>query len=351
MPSPMPNGKWRARRMIQGQRKTKVFPTKQEAKKWEAAQEAAAWAEENSMTHMASLLEFANAYLDIAAERFVKKTLSEKKLAFKYLFRVVPPTTRPEHFTSAMALDALRQVYKDASGNAANVARKNLLTAWNWGKKYYGLPKVNPFAEVEKFPADARPRYVPPEEDFWKAYEKASQADKVMLLLMLHTGARRMEVFRLQWSDVDMSSRKIRFGTRKSGHGGMEYAWVPMTTELYNALAGHRLASRSAVVFTDPETGEAFRSRAHFMKTICARAGVSPFGFHAIRHLSATILAHDPEMDIPSVQAVLRHKNPNTTARYIKSLGLQPDKLDRVFAKRKGPKVLPFEPLQKAIGT
>lgn len=47
---------------------------------------------------MASLLEFANAYLDIAAERFVKKTLSEKKLAFKYLFKVVPPT--PDRSTS-----------------------------------------------------------------------------------------------------------------------------------------------------------------------------------------------------------------------------------------------------------
>lgn len=350
MPSLEPNGKWRARRMIQGRRKTKIFSTKQEAKKWEAAQEAAAWAVESSTTHMASLLEFANAYLDIAAERFVKKTLSEKKLAFRYLFKVVPPTTRPEHFTSAMALDALRQVSKDTSGNVANVARKNLLTAWSWGKKYYGLPKVNPFVEVEKFPADARPRYVPPEEDFWKAYEKANQSDRAMLLLMLHTGARRMEVFRLLWSDVDMQGRKIRFGTRKSGHGGMEYAWVPMTTELHSTLGIHRMTSHSVFVFTDPETGEPYTARQHYMENLCKWAKVKPFGFHAIRHLSATILAYEG-LDIPTVQAVLRHKNPNTTARYIKSLGVQPDKLDRVFAKRKGPKVLPFEPLKKAIGT
>jgi len=31
----------------------------------------------------------------------------------------------------------LRRIYKDvSSGNVANVARKNLLAAWNWGKKY-----------------------------------------------------------------------------------------------------------------------------------------------------------------------------------------------------------------------
>jgi hypothetical protein len=38
-------------------------------------------------------------------------------------------------------------------------------------------------------------------------------------------------------------------------------------------------------------------------------------------------------------------------ARVVGGLGAQPDKLDRVFAKRKGSKVLPFEPLKKAIGT
>jgi len=86
------------------------------------------------------------------------------------------------------------------------------------------------------------------------------------------------------------------------------------------------------------------------MPTLCRLAGVKHFGFHAIRRLAATILAYEG-LDIPSVQAVLRHKNPNTTASCIKSLGVQPDKLDRVFEKRKAPKVLPFEAYKNAIGT
>jgi integrase len=349
MPYLMPNGKWRAKRMIHGQIKTKLFATKQDAKKWEAMQNAEAWAMDHSTTLMVSLLDFANAYLDVAKERFVKATVSEKKLAFRYLFKVIQPTTKPEQLTAVMAFEALRKACKDTSGNVANVARKNLLAAWNWGKKYYGLPKINPFAEVEKFPADARPRYVPPEEDFWKAYEKAAKADKAMLLLMLHTGARRMEVFRLQWSDVDIVGRKIRFGTRKTGHGGMEYAWVPMTTKLYETLVSHKASSLSEFVFTDPTTGAPYRARGGFMGELCMKAGVKAFGFHAIRHLSATILAYGG-LDLPSIQSVLRHHNPNTTARYIKSLGVQPDKLDRIFTKGEGSKVVPFEPLKKAIG-
>jgi hypothetical protein len=39
-------------------------------------------------------------------------------------------------------------------------------------------------------------------------------------------------------------------------------------------------------------------------------------------------------LDIPSVQAVLRHRSPNTTARYIKSLGVQASKLDAIFGNK-----------------
>lgn len=350
MPYQMQNGKWRAKRMIDGEVKTKVFPTKQEAKKWEAAQEASTWAVKSSTTPIASLLDFANAYLDMAQERFAKDTVSQKRLSFRYLFKSIKPTIAPENITPAMALEALRRISIEVSGNMANVVRQHLLAAWTWGKKFYGLPKFNPFAEVEKFPADKHPRYVPPEDDFWKVYEVATPPDKALLLLMLHTGARRGEVFRLRWDDIDLTERKIRFGTRKTGHGGMEYAWVPMTTELRESLIQHKLRSRSVFVFPEPLTGEPYVKRWCFMGVLCRKAGVRHFGFHAIRHLSATILAYGG-LDIPSVQAVLRHRNPNTTARYIKSLGVQPDKLDRIFEQRRASKVLPFEAHKKAIGT
>ena len=350
MPYLMPTGKWRAKRMIHGKVKTKVFQTKQEAKKWEATQEAETWADQSSMTPTVFFLDVMNAYADMSQERFARKTISEKMLAIRYLFSSIPGDAKPEEITPTLAQQALRNIALSSSGNVANKARKNLVSAWEWGKKYYGLPAVNPFREVEKFPADQKPRYVPPEDDFWKAHAAASPQDQVFLLFMLHTGARRAEVFRLRWDDVDFSGNKIRLGTRKTAHGGMEYAWVPMTTELHSVLAGHRLKSRSVYVFTDQETGEPYASRQHFMERLCKRAGVKHFGFHAIRHLSATILAYEG-LDIPTVQSVLRHKNPNTTARYIKSLGVQPDKLDRVFAKRKSSKVLPFEPVKKAIGT
>ena len=139
MPYQMPDGKWRAKRMINWEVKTKVFTTKQEAKKWEATQDAEAWAVKSPMIATACLLDFANAYLDMAKERFVKKTHNEKKMEFRYLFKTISPTIRPENPTPAMALEALRKICIEVSAHSANVARKNLLAAWAWGKKYYGI--------------------------------------------------------------------------------------------------------------------------------------------------------------------------------------------------------------------
>ena len=143
--------------------------------------------------------------------------------------------------------------------------------------------------------------------------------------------------------------QQVRLGTRKTANGGMHYDWVPLTTDLYNVLLHHRRDCKSMTYVFVQENGEPYASRQHFMRRLCSRAGVKPFGFHAIRHLSATILAHSG-MDIPSVQAVLRHRNPNTTARYIKSLGVESQRMDEVFSTQSRRAIVTqFEPVKEAV--
>jgi integrase len=57
------------------------------------------------------------------------------------------------------------------------------------------------------------------------------------------------------------------------------------------------------------------------MKSLCKRAGVKHFGFHAIRHLTASILAQ-ANVPMVTIQAILRHKHLTTTERYIR--GMEP---------------------------
>lgn len=350
MPYQMKNGKWRAKKMIEGVVKTRVFPTKTEAKKWEAAQSQELW-EAPTPTPTICLIDFCTAYLKMIEEQYPKRTFNEKTLACKRVLQILPPAKAVMDMTVNDCMEVLRHVARECGGNVANKCRKNMAAAWEWGKRLYGLPPVNPFKEADKFAYDKKPRYVPPEADFWKVYEVAQEQDKVFLLFLLHTGARRTEAFRLDWADVDFERQQIRLGTRKTASRGMEYAWVPMTTELMHALAQIRGMRVAGPVFVNPATGEPFTERMHLMGNLCKRAGVKHFGFHAIRHLAATIMAH-AGLDLPSVQTVLRHQSPNTTARYIRSLGVQANKLDEVFGeKKKGAKVMAFAPGKKAIGT
>jgi integrase len=58
------------------------------------------------------------------------------------------------------------------------------------------------------------------------------------------------------------------------------------------------------------------------MRKLCEKAGVKYFTYHSIRHLTATVLYHKG-YSLSHIQAVLRHKNPNTTRRYLRTLGLE----------------------------
>lgn len=93
-----------------------------------------------------------------------------------------------------------------------------------------------------------------------------------------------------------------------------------------------------------------FKVRQHFMKRLCEKAGIKPFGFHAIRHLSAIIL-YQSGYNVAGIQQILIHKNASTTERYLKRLGLDPYKLQEafnVFENREKGKVAEFKSQKKA---
>jgi integrase len=108
---------------------------------------------------------------------------------------------------------------------------------------------------------------------------------------------------------------------------------LPLTTDLRQALVrwwDERPIKHSSHIFVCLEElsclenrhGEPFVARSKFMHRLCAEAKVKPFGFHAIRHLTASILYHKG-YSLAHIQAVLRHQNPNTTSRYLRRLGLE----------------------------
>lgn len=324
--------KYRAAKTIKGVRKNKMFKTKGEAKRWEAQQTEEAWIAEQQALASMSLLEWSVKYLEYSIERHSAKTYKEEKLpAFKRLLETMAPQTSVDEVTIADTFRVLEKRAKESTGNAANKDRKNLSAAWSWGTKYLDMPKDNPFAAVDKFPATQHPRYVPPEADFWLAYDMAEGDDKILLLAFLHTGARKKEMFNLKWDDVDLINSKVRLWTRKRYGGSLEYDWVPLTKRLTGALTEHAKSKRGEFVFCH-EDGIPFTDKGHLIPRLCEKAGVKRFNYHGIRHLTASMLAQEG-IDIPTIQAILRHKNSMTTTRYIHRLGITDNALEKVFGK------------------
>jgi integrase len=328
--------KWVAQVKIQGKKVAqKVFLKKKDAKAWEV-KTAKEFVEDpiGMQANTVSLLEWANSYLDHAEETFQTKTFEEKRSVFKRFFKYVDPYESVTQLTKSRVMKYLKKRKKESTGNAANKDRKNLVAAWNWGKDYMEprLPDCNP-CETTKMPEVQHPRYTPPEKDFWKVYDAAKGQDQVMLLTFLYTAARRSEIFRLKWDDVDFENKTLGLWTRKRKGGDLEYDQIPLAAELEQSLwwwyenrplkeTPYVFVCLDETAFTREYFGKPFRVRQHFLKRLCEAVKVKPFGFHGIRHLTASILYHKG-YELAVLQNVLRHKSATTTNRYLERLGMK----------------------------
>ncbi len=368
--------RWLGAVMIHGKRKNKLFPdnskvSERDALNWEIAtrEESETIEIENSQNQSLgySITDWTNKYLKDVKIRHSMDTFKEKKSAFKrfFNFHKLESNFPVTEISKEMCRDYLDWRYEDMSGNAANKDRKNLSCGWTWGQnnidEWEAL--VNTFRSIEKYKEERHPRYVPPEEDFWQVYDYIpDQQDKTMVLAYLHLAIRRSELFRMKRNDLDFQNKRARIWTRKRD-AGLEYDWLPMTTELHEALSvwwKKRMEMddvNSEYVFvclddkecTSQYYGKPFTQRRHFMRRSCRRAGVDPtFTFHAIRHLTASIL-FGKGYSVGHIQLVLRHKSPTTTEKYLRSLGLEMvrDALEEGLTR--GEKVVFIEDAKRAI--
>lgn len=317
--------------------------------------------------------EWINGYLDFASSRFVKKTIDDKTLAFKRMAENTDITiyTPVNQITVGVAESILKKCFNDVSGYSANKVRKNLSAAWLWGAKYMdNFPSKNPFAIIDPFPEIESPRYVPSEDDFWKLFEYISkqsgviaQQDKAILTTYLHCAGRRGEIWKLKLQDLDFHNKRIRLWTKKRKNGNLQSDWLPMTNELCETLKSwvktrlslvtndkqHVFISLNKASFCIDYYGLPFKERRHFMHKNCMRAGINkPFGFHSIRHLTASILFRKGYR-LGTIQAILRHQSQSTTERYLRSLGIDEVRDDLETALQMPGSVIQFQEIKKAV--
>ncbi len=274
-------------------------------------------------------VDFFEKYLDFCELRYTRKVFKEKKALCERL-TVLWGAVFAEDVTPAMVNDYLQDIARTKSANRHNKDRKNLLAMWNWGVKILDLPS-NPVAKCSKLPHDRGVQYTPPTPDILKVLQAATREERVFLQAYLHTAARRGEILRWTWNDdINFQEQKVRLGTRKTRDGSMSYEWLPMTDELYGELWwwwNNRTLKDSPYVFPSTSKrpghhyGGVYVERRWFLKTLCKRAGVKEFGYHALRRYCASYLADEQKVSSKTIQRILRHKNVTTTERYIQNIG------------------------------
>lgn len=328
------NGKTVETRLFPGGRKQ--GPEWTECKKWEVERKKEllkTGKPGQTLTGCALLLAWGEQYLAHAEKTMSKTTFVEKRTVMRSFlaYCLEYGALDVAGFTRPMLYQYLSDIAEEHGAKRANVYRKNLLAAWNWGADAVrGFPQMRCALEgIKPFPAQENDRYVPPESDVISVLKRATGQDLVMLLTYFYTGARRSEVFRLTWDDVCFETRKIRLVDHKGRGGTQRTRWVPMHQELVKALVWWREERPCVVnnvfmqIHCEGSMGEPFQQRNKMMPRLCAKAGVKPFGFHALRHKAASITFVGGGLS--AAQSLMGHYRATTTDRYVRSAGLYGD--------------------------
>lgn len=216
------------------------------------------------------------------------------------------------------------------SSKTGNKELKSLKACFNFGFKHRLISCDNPTADLDYLPTEKFIKYVPPIDDVIKVIWCATQEQRDYLFSIWDLKARMSEVNQLTWENVRLEDKTIILYTRKKKGGHLTPRKVAMTNRLYEImLRRHKERDRHkpwVFVHTwyDMEGNlqeGPYKDRSKFMRTLCRKAGVKYFKFHALRHSGASVMASDPTVDIGSIQRILGHESHKTTQIYLHSIG------------------------------
>jgi len=226
-------------------------------------------------------------------------------------------------------------VAKKVSANSANAVLRSLRALFNFGKHpSRRWIDCNPTEGIRFLPVEKKLKYVPAKKDVLKVIMCADPDTQDYLWTIALTMGRMSEINRLTWNDVDLEDKYVVLYTRKKRGGHLTPRKVPMPDKLHGIFRrryARRDKSKPWVFwhrFRDVKKGVwaegPYRDRKTLMRTLCKRAGVAYFRFHALRHFGASVLDR-ANISLGSIQRILGHENRTTTEIYLHSI----DEIDR----------------------
>jgi integrase len=211
------------------------------------------------------------------------------------------------------------------SSFAANKEIRCLKALFNFGikKKYISC---NPVNGIELLPIEKRVKYIPASQDIDKVIDGADQDTQDYLWAIRESIGRMGEINRLTWNDVNLNNGTVTLYTRKKKGGHLTPRSVFMTEKLFSVIKRrhserdpekpwvfwHTYWSRKIGKFVDGP----YQDRKKLMRTLCKRAGVKYFRYHALRHAGASMMDNN-NVPIGAIQKILGHEQRTTTEIYL----------------------------------
>ena len=174
--------------------------------------------------------------------------------------------------------------------------------------------KENPLAKVKKLKvSQSKIRFLSIEE-IDRLLNNCSDHIRPIILTAIHTGLRRSELFRLEWSDVDFE-RECIVVTAKGEEHTKNYLnrELPMTDQLIECLKGIQV--KGNWVFSKDDGSRFSGWVRKSIETARKKAGIQRFTLQSLRHTFASHLVMEG-VDLPTVQKLMGHSKITTTMIY-----------------------------------
>ncbi len=132
----------------------------------------------------------------------------------------------------------------------------------------------------------------------------------LLVSMAITTGARKSELLRLRWSNIDLHARRAYVATTKNG----EPRVLPLTKDVVQELIRFREPG-AGLVFPSPRQPSSPFEFTKPWKLAMDGADIVDFRFHDLRHTAASILAMSGA-SLLQIADVLGHKSTIITQRY-----------------------------------
>ncbi len=211
---------------------------------------------------------------------------------------------------------------KSMKPQSTNRYKSNLSSVFKYAKNKFGI-KENPCKLVDsQKESKGRKRHLSQEEQ--KALLgacKASKWDKLYLfcLMAISTGARKGELQKLKWADIDFINQIAFCGDTKNG----DDKTLPLTPAVGQELKQHRIIGNQLIFASERNPKRPLDFRAYWGKALI-QANIPEYDLkynekiviHSMRHSFCSTLANNGA-ELQDIAALAGHKSIQTTIRYI----------------------------------